>query len=79
MIVKFIICSKKHFTIMCPTLSEKERHTVNNEDYLNKNKSKECTNLTSQSYSRQVLLQTLTINVEASNQTRSVRALLDSG
>jgi len=64
--VKCIVCKKRHPTIMCPELHKKEEViAAPTQSNLN------CTN--------EVMLQTLKVDIVASNIRKTVRALLDPG
>lgn len=79
--IRCIVCSRKHTTIMCPTLDSKETTKLSeNRSEQPKPASKESTSLTSQNMAGPVLLQTLVVQLNTNEtQSTTVRALIDSG
>ncbi|XP_071042998.1 uncharacterized protein [Parasteatoda tepidariorum] len=74
MSVRCVICSKKHFPILCPNLCKEEEKTFSS---LNKTETNNVVS-NSSSGSADILLQTLQIRVLGPSKTKVVRCLCDS-
>lgn len=75
--VKCLICGRKHWAVMCPTLTtlrkEKETRKVEKEEEV------QSTSMSSNSCSGEVFLQTLLVKLENNGKNRTVRAVFDTG
>ena len=75
--VKCIVCSKKHWAILCPKISKNQEKR--SESQGDKEPESQGTSSLSSSCSDEVLLQTVLVKLEGKDKNRVVRALFDTG
>ncbi|XP_074028329.1 uncharacterized protein [Leptinotarsa decemlineata] len=74
-VIRCLICSKKHYPILCPNLHVKKGIT----DQDDKNPNNKVENTLTNNFSNETLLQTVVVKIVNNDKQKLIRTLLDSG